>query len=355
MVRPAFEDYVWTAAELRQPSHLWYAGLMRTSVLLLDGRLDEAEAQAEQTYAEGLRAQSWDAGAAHLLALSALRREQGRLAELEEDLIDAGSLYPGYRLFRCVLALVCLESGRGEDARVLAREIVHGGEETLPHDNGWAYGMSTLSEIVARTGDTDLATILYDEMLPYAHLMATGGGEIGGGSLERSLGQVASVLGRTDEALSHLDVARSGAPRGTAPTSGSPAPMWTTRSVRLKRGTDDDRRIAAQLLQAAGEVSRRRGWVGIAARVDELTGGTRPRRRARRAHSSRGRGGASSSRGARRTARWPSSSCSPSEPSSPTCSTSSRSWASPPVRRSPRGWYGAVSAMTAKKISSAAP
>ena len=117
MVRPAFEDYARTAAELRQPSHLWYAGLMRTSVLLLDGKLDEAEAQAEQTYAEGLRAQSWDAGAAHLLALSALRREQGRLAELEEDLIDAGSLYPGYRLFRCVLALVCLESGRAEDAR----------------------------------------------------------------------------------------------------------------------------------------------------------------------------------------------------------------------------------------------
>ena len=28
-----------------------------------------------------------------------------------------------------------------------------------------------------------------------------------------------------------------------------------------------------ELLQAAGEVSRRRGWVGIAARVDELTGG----------------------------------------------------------------------------------
>ena len=27
MVRPAFEDYARTAAELRQPSHLWYAGV----------------------------------------------------------------------------------------------------------------------------------------------------------------------------------------------------------------------------------------------------------------------------------------------------------------------------------------
>ena len=147
-VRPAFEDYAQTAAELRQPSHLWYAGLMRTSMLLLEGRLDEAERQAEQTYTEGQRAQSWDAGAAHLLALGALRREQGRLAELEDDLVEAGSLYPGYRMFRCVLALACLEAGRPDDALALAVEIVRGGEETLPHDNGWAYGMTVLAEIV---------------------------------------------------------------------------------------------------------------------------------------------------------------------------------------------------------------
>ncbi len=77
LVRPAFEDYAKTAAELRQPSHLWYAGLMRTSVVLLEGRLEEAEAQAEQTYSEGLKAQSWDAGAAHLLALQRVATRAG--------------------------------------------------------------------------------------------------------------------------------------------------------------------------------------------------------------------------------------------------------------------------------------
>ncbi len=269
-VRPAFDDYAQTAAELRQPSHLWYAGLMHTSMLLLEGKLDEAETQAEQTYAEGQRAQSWDAGAAHLLARAALRREQGRLAELEDDLIEAGSLYPGYRLFRCVLALACLEAGRPDEAHALAVEIVRGGEETLPHDNGWAYGMTVLAEIVTRTGDKELTATLYDEMLPFAHLMATGGGEISGGSIERSLGQLASLLGRPDDALAHLDRAR-------AVHRGYRSDIWVTHTdvdeaaVRLRCGTEEDRRVAAHLLQVAGAVSRRRGWDGLAARVDELS------------------------------------------------------------------------------------
>ncbi len=156
-----------------------------------------------------------------------MRREQGRLGELEDDLIEAGTLYPGYRLFRCVLALACLETGRPDDAHALVEEILRGGEETMPHDNGWAYGMTTLSEIVLRLGDEALAVTLYGEMLPFAHLMATGGGEIAGGSLERSLGQVAAVLGRTDDALAHLDKARSRATAPTEPTSGSPVPTLT--------------------------------------------------------------------------------------------------------------------------------
>ena len=72
-----------------------------------------------------------DAGATHLLALAMLRWEQGRLPELEESLVSAPSLYPGYRLFRCVLALACLEAGRPDEASGLAEEIVDGGDQTL--------------------------------------------------------------------------------------------------------------------------------------------------------------------------------------------------------------------------------
>jgi hypothetical protein len=97
--------------------------------------------------------------------------------------------YPGYRLFRCVLALAALETGRRDEALAIATQVVHGGDETLPYHNSWAYGMATLAEVVARTGDRDLAAVMYDKMLPFAHLMATAGGEIAGGS--RSLAAVA--------------------------------------------------------------------------------------------------------------------------------------------------------------------
>ena len=145
--------------------------------------------------------------------------------------IDAGSLYPGYRLFRCVLALACLEAGgRARTHAVLAREIVHGGEETLPHDNGWAYGMTMLSEIVARTGDTELATILYDEMLPYADLMATGGGEIAGvgRSSDRS-GRSPRSSAEPTKRCSHLDAAR-------AVHRAYRADIWVTRTDVDERG-----------------------------------------------------------------------------------------------------------------------
>jgi DNA-binding NarL/FixJ family response regulator len=268
-VRPALDEYTRMAIELRQPSQRWYSDVMATGMLLLEGRLDEADALVEETYVEGLRAQLWEASAARLIAYTALRWEQGRLGELEDLLVSARSIYPGYRLFRCALALACLETGRPEEARALAAEIVHGGQETMPLDNSWAYGMTMLAEVVARLNDGGLAVTLHDALLPFAQLMATGGGEIAGGSLHRSLGQLASVLGRADDALARFEAAR-------AVHRAYRADIWITHTdvdeavARLRRGTEEDRRVATALLQSAGEISRRRGWIGLSARVDEL-------------------------------------------------------------------------------------
>ena len=88
-------------------------------MLLLDGRLDDAEARAEQTYAEGAESTVVGCRGAHLLALSMLRREQGRLGELEEDLIRRLDL-SGYRLFRCVLRSCASRRTESTRTRVLA-------------------------------------------------------------------------------------------------------------------------------------------------------------------------------------------------------------------------------------------
>ena len=268
-VRPALDDYTRMADELRQPSHRWYSDVVRGSVLLMEGRLDDAEALMRTPRAAGERAQSWDAGATHLLALAMLRWEQGRLPELEESLVSAPSLYPGYRLFRCVLALACLEAGRPDEASGLAEEIVDGGDQTLPRDNGWLFGMTMLAEIAARLDHAALASRLHAPLLPYAELVGTGAAEIPCGSVERPLGQLAAVLGNPEEALARFDTARAVDRRYRAD-------IWVTHTdveesvARLRRDVGDDRAVATELLAgasdacAASRMGRARSPCGVA-------------------------------------------------------------------------------------------
>jgi DNA-binding CsgD family transcriptional regulator len=270
LVRPALDEYTRLAEELRQPSHRWYSDVVRASVLLLEGRLEAAESLMDAAQAAGQKAQSWDAEATHLQALTMLRWEEGRLGEMEEHLVSAGSMYPGYRLFGPLLALARLETGRREEALGLAAEILHGGEERLPLDNGWLFGMTMLAEVTSRVGDRELASLQYVALEPFAAQVGTGANEIASGSIHRPLGQLASVLGRTDDALAHFEAAQ-------VVHRAYRADIWITHTdideatARLRRGSDEDRRRAAKLVEAAAECSRREGWPALAARAEELT------------------------------------------------------------------------------------
>ncbi len=66
----------------------------------------------EETLAVGRQAQTWDADIAHLFAQFILRREQDRLAELEDDLRRGLTSHPGYRSLRCML-LTCSSTVAG--------------------------------------------------------------------------------------------------------------------------------------------------------------------------------------------------------------------------------------------------
>ena len=79
--------YARLSDDLRQPSQRWYAGVMRSIVLILDGHLGEAEVVVDATLLLGEHAQAWDARASHRLGLSMIRWEQGRLCELEPLLL----------------------------------------------------------------------------------------------------------------------------------------------------------------------------------------------------------------------------------------------------------------------------
>src|SRR5205823_6195641 len=79
---------------------------------LFEGRFEEAERLARQAPAVGQEAQGYLGRDAFVGQMFALRREQGRLAELEGDLRAAVEADASPYFLRSALALLCAEERR---------------------------------------------------------------------------------------------------------------------------------------------------------------------------------------------------------------------------------------------------
>src|SRR5207244_774574 len=77
------EQHTALAQELKQQSQQWYSTVMRSLFPLVRGDFAEAEQLADEAYEIGRKAQSWDASFSHRVLLFAVRREQGRLEEVD--------------------------------------------------------------------------------------------------------------------------------------------------------------------------------------------------------------------------------------------------------------------------------
>ena len=255
-------DYARIAVELRQPPQRWYAGVMRDALQLMSGPLDDLETSIELTLEAGRVAQGWDAEVSYRLAIAMLRWEQGRLAEVDGLLARSAAEYRGYPFFGCLLALAHAEDGRAAAASAAAADAL----DHLAHDNGWLFGITVLSEASERNGDAALAARLYPTLLPYDGLVATAAGEVVGGAVSRSLGQLASQLGRFDDAERHFSDAlavheRMGADVWTAHT------LYDHAVMLSRRGAPGDVERAAGLLARALPMCERLGMVALAGRI----------------------------------------------------------------------------------------
>jgi DNA-binding CsgD family transcriptional regulator/tetratricopeptide (TPR) repeat protein len=268
------------AGELRQPSHQWYAGMVVTILALQDGRFEEAEQLIAKTLEAGRQAQAWDAEASHLFALFGLRREQGRLAELEDDLRRAPLDYPGYRSLRCMLLATLCDLGRLDEASALFEQLATGEFAAFPRDSEWLFALTLLAEAAEVLGDRDRALVLYRQLAPYAELVALAASEVSVGPVSRPLGILAALLGRHDDAAAHFEDA-------IVRTQCMRARPWLAHTqhayARLlaEQGRPGDRERAVELLTSALEACEQLGMAVLAGRVTALLAelGVRPRRR----------------------------------------------------------------------------
>jgi hypothetical protein len=80
-----------------------------------------------------------------------------------------------------------------------ARELATHDFLDLPRDGEWLFDLSVLAEIAVCLGDLRRGRMLYDQLLPYAHMNAAFTGEIALGSVSRYLGMLARMLGCSDD------------------------------------------------------------------------------------------------------------------------------------------------------------
>ena len=97
--------------ELRQPAQRWLVWSTRAMRALFDGRFDEAERLITEALTIGEGAQGWDAVFGFRIQMYFLRREQGRLEEMEPTISRSIAAYPTRHVFRCLQVHLYSSSG----------------------------------------------------------------------------------------------------------------------------------------------------------------------------------------------------------------------------------------------------
>jgi DNA-binding SARP family transcriptional activator/tetratricopeptide (TPR) repeat protein len=208
----AFEQL---AEQIRQPLYDWQAAVWRAMRALLAGELETAERLAEQALATGARAEPVSAGQYYAAQLLEIRREQGRMGELEPALRQMVERYPNRLAYRAALGILLIETGRPAEARDAVATL---SLAEVPEDVDWLLTMTLLADLHASLRDRDRSVELYELLLPYeAANVVIGFAASCDGPVARLLGRLAAVVGKPAEAARHFDRALEMGERLRAP------------------------------------------------------------------------------------------------------------------------------------------
>jgi hypothetical protein len=255
------------AEALQRPIWLWWSALLRCTRAQLVGDFEEAERLADEALEIGRHGQAENAVNAYWQAMFNIRREQGRLAEVEPSVRRFIELYPRLVAWRAGLALLLVELGRLDEARA-EFEALAGSE--MPRDANWLIGVTLLAEVCGALGDGSRAEPLYELLEPYAgRNVVVGRAATCNGAAARLLGTLAAAMRSWELAEGHFISAlamheRMGARPWVARTQLAYAEMLLTRR---RRG---DKARACELLAEAVANADALGMGVVAKRARDL-------------------------------------------------------------------------------------
>ena len=243
------------ARELRQPLFAHFVVGWRCTFAQLEGRLEEAERLAFESYELRRALGTQDAESVLHAQMFMIRRAQGRLGELLPAVLEAVERHPALGAWRAALPLAHLAAGDERQAR-LEHDRTLAGLDAIPRDFFWLASMTLLAEATAAMRATGAAERLYGELAPFASRWVQIGYAASDGPVARSLGLLAAARGDAPRAAAHFEQALAALHRWPAPRPSRPArePTWR-RPPSDRRSADAGGQHAEVVGQGAvGEV-----------------------------------------------------------------------------------------------------
>ncbi len=265
------EQFAMLAEAWHLPAARWHAGVLRATLAHMAGRLDDALRLAVE--ALGMRRDAQDVTIAQMFVVQCAMhaRETGRDgAHIEAQIAAFAQDFPAVPAWRCFLNLLRVETGREAEARADVDALAAVGFASIPEDLNFLPTLVTLAETVACLGDADRAAVLYPKLLPFADrcVVVSLWASACLGSVQRYLGLLAATMGRTDEAVAHLETALAVHERMGA------RPLTAHTQADLARVLDTvDPARAAVLRAAARATADRCGMTRLRERLGGGAGG----------------------------------------------------------------------------------
>jgi class 3 adenylate cyclase/tetratricopeptide (TPR) repeat protein len=189
---------------LAQPTLDWayaYDSAMRAQ---LAGDTDRAEQLASEALRIGTEGGEPDAMNMFAGQIVSVHIQRGTLDELIPLIEQAAAEAPDLAgVYTAVLAFAHAQVEQTEEARRLLEEFATARFD-LPMDNTWLTGMLAYAEAAVHCGDPKFARPIFDLLAPWSDQWSTTGSTTAEGPVSRSLGGLATVLERYDEANSYF-------------------------------------------------------------------------------------------------------------------------------------------------------
>ncbi|MBV9411377.1 MAG: hypothetical protein JO148_07260, partial [Acidimicrobiia bacterium] len=236
------------AEELRANLPRWYTGAWMVMRALLDGRFDDAERMALKVLTSGRELAVGGALEAYGNWLFYLRREQGRLDEMEGPSVELVDRHPTFPGFRVGLVFLYATLGRADDAQAHLDRLDPLLFEPDRHDSTLIQTLVWLADACALLKDRERGERVARHLAPFAGRNAVlGPGLLCSGSTSRPLARLAALAGRIDDARSLFEDALAlNAAMGARPWLAHT--QYDYACMLLDSGVDADRDRARQML-----------------------------------------------------------------------------------------------------------